>query len=99
MLASADPAAKPIIDPRYFADEADLDVLVAGVGMARDIAAHEPLAGITAGEIMPGPEINDDEQIREWVRGSRAPCFTRPGPAPWAAARRPCAILSYASAG
>jgi choline dehydrogenase len=75
MLASADPAAKPIIDPRYFADEADLDVLVAGIRMARDIAAHEPLAGITAGEIMPGPEINDDEQIREWIRGTSGTMF------------------------
>jgi choline dehydrogenase len=39
MLASADPAAKPIIDPQYFADEADLDVLVAGIRSAREIAS------------------------------------------------------------
>ena len=35
MLSSADPAAKPLVDPAYFADEADLDVLVAGVGSIR----------------------------------------------------------------
>lgn len=58
MLASADPGAKPIIDPRYFVDEGDLDILVAGVRKARDIAAHEPLAAVTAGEITPGPKIN-----------------------------------------
>jgi choline dehydrogenase len=74
-LASADPAAKPIIDPGYFADEADLEVLVAGVRIAREIAEHQPLAGVTAGEIMPGPDIKDDEQIREWVRGTSGTMF------------------------
>ena len=74
-LASADPAAKPIVDPAYFADEADLDVLVAGVRMAREIAACEPLAGITAGEVMPGEGVDDDEQIRDWVRATVGSMF------------------------
>jgi choline dehydrogenase len=75
MLASADPVAKPIIDPGYFANDADLNVLVAGVPMAREIGRHEPLSGITAGEIMPGPDINDDEQIREWIRATSGTMF------------------------
>jgi len=75
MLASADPAARPIIDPGYFSEEADLDVLVAGVRMARDIAAYEPLASITAGEIMPGAAVTDDEQIREWIRSTSGTMF------------------------
>ena len=33
-LASADPTARPLVDPAYFADEDDLQVLVAGVRMA-----------------------------------------------------------------
>jgi choline dehydrogenase len=74
-LASADPAARPIVDPAYFADEADLDVLVAGVRMAREIAAREPLAGITAGEIMPGEDVVDDERVREWVRATAGTMF------------------------
>jgi choline dehydrogenase-like flavoprotein len=75
MLASPDPAARPIVDPAYFADEADLDVLVAGVRMAREIAACQPLAGITAGEIMPGEDVQDDEQVRDWVRATAGTMF------------------------
>jgi choline dehydrogenase len=74
-LASADPAARPIVDPAYFADEADLEVLVAGVRMAREIAAHQPLAGITAGEIMPGEDVDNDERVREWIRATAGTMF------------------------
>jgi choline dehydrogenase len=75
MLASADPAAKPIVDPAYFVDEADLDVLVAGVRMAREIAACQPLASITAGEILPGEDVDDDERVRNWIRATAGSMF------------------------
>jgi choline dehydrogenase len=74
LLASADPAARPVVDPAYFADAADLDPLVAGVRKAREIAACEPLAGITAGETMPGEGV-DDEQVRDWIRATAGTMF------------------------
>ena len=74
-LASADPAARPVVDPAYFADETDLDVLVAGVRLAREIVACRPLAGITAGELMPGEGVHDDEQVRDWVRATAGTMF------------------------
>jgi choline dehydrogenase len=67
-LQSGHPWAKPAIDPAYLADEADLDVLVAGVRQAREIAAQEPLAGYIAGEDAPGEQVRDDEQLRVWIR-------------------------------
>ena len=75
MLASADPAARPIVDPAYFADEADLEVLVAGVRMAREIAACQPLAHITAGEIAPGEDLDDHERVRDWIRATAGTMF------------------------
>jgi choline dehydrogenase len=75
LLASADPAARPLVDPAYFADEADLEVLVAGVRVAREIAAHQPLARLTAGELMPGAEVDDDERLRDWVRATAGTMF------------------------
>ena len=75
VLASADPAAKPVVDPAYFADDADLDVLVAGMRLAREIAACEPLAAITAGEVAPGEDVVDDEQVRDWVRATAGTMF------------------------
>jgi choline dehydrogenase len=74
-LASADPAARPQIDPAYFAAEDDLEVLVAGVRIVREIAAREPLASITDGELMPGEEVDDDDRVREWVRATAGTMF------------------------
>jgi choline dehydrogenase len=67
-LRSADPRDKPAIDPGYLTEEADLDLLVRGVRQARELAAHEPLAGLTAGEYAPGERVRDDEQLRGWIR-------------------------------
>ena len=43
-LHSADPLARPHIDPAYFSDPADLDVTKAGMRVANDIAQQRPLA-------------------------------------------------------
>jgi choline dehydrogenase len=67
-LRSPDPRWKPAIDPAYLADEADLDVLVAGLRQSREIAAQEPLAKLTGGEYAPGKGVADEEQMRDWVR-------------------------------
>jgi choline dehydrogenase len=75
LLASADPDDKPLVDPAYFADEADLDVLVAGIRIAREIAEHEPLASITAEEVMPGKNVHDHEQLRDWIRATSGTMF------------------------
>ena len=74
-LASADPAAGPLVDPAYFAAEDDLEVLVAGVRMAREIAAREPLASLTDGELAPGEDVDDDDRVRDWIRATAGTMF------------------------
>jgi choline dehydrogenase len=74
-LNSADPRARPAIDPAYLADEADLDVLLAGVRLAREIVGCAPLAGLTAGEYAPGEQVTGDEQLREWIRRNTVTMF------------------------
>jgi choline dehydrogenase len=69
-LRSADPLARPAIDPAYLAEEADLDVLVEGVWQAREIAACEPLAGHIESEDAPGAHVRDSDQLRAWIRGN-----------------------------
>jgi choline dehydrogenase len=68
-LRSADPRHKPAIDPAYLSDLADLDPLVRAVGIARQIAATRPLARQLATELAPGPDVQDEAQLREWIRG------------------------------
>lgn len=67
-LASADPFERPLIDPGYLSDEADLDTLVAGLREQRRIAARGPLAEHITEEVFPGPDVQSDEELREYVR-------------------------------
>ncbi|HEX6473102.1 MAG TPA: GMC family oxidoreductase N-terminal domain-containing protein [Streptosporangiaceae bacterium] len=67
-LRSADPRWKPVIDAGYLTDEADLEVLVAGVRQAREISYAGKLAKLTAGEYAPGEQVDSDDALRAWVR-------------------------------
>ena len=68
MLRSADPRHKPLIDPGYLADPADLDALVRGVAMVRKIAATKPLRRMLAPEEAPGSDVRTDADLRDFVR-------------------------------
>ncbi|MGK5730256.1 GMC family oxidoreductase [Streptomyces sp. URMC 124] len=65
-LASADPTAHPLIDPRYLSDPHDVDTLVEGVRIARDIAATAPLSDVAAGGPL-GPSATRRE-LEDFVR-------------------------------
>jgi choline dehydrogenase len=69
-LRSSDPRHKPLIDPSYLSDLADLDPLVAAVGMAREFAAARPLSRQLKSEMAPGPDVRTDAEVREWIRGN-----------------------------
>ncbi len=69
-LKSGDPAAAPAIDPNYFSDPADLEHLVDGVILAREIAATAPLTQYLGDEIWPGPKVITRDDIRASVRTS-----------------------------
>jgi choline dehydrogenase len=66
--ADADPRWKPAIDAGYLTDEADLQVLVAGVRQAREISYAGKLAKLTAGEYAPGEQVESEDALRAWVR-------------------------------
>ncbi len=67
-LRSADPRHKPVIDPGYLTDTADLEALVHAVGMVRQIAALKPLRKMWAAEEAPGSELRGGADIRDFVR-------------------------------
>jgi choline dehydrogenase-like flavoprotein len=67
-LRVADPLAPPAIDPRYFSEKADLDLMVAGVKLAREIAAAKPLAKLRGDEAAPGPAARTDAELETDIR-------------------------------
>lgn len=67
-LRSADPRWRPVIDAGYYTDERDLEVMVAGVRLAQEIAARDPLAGFVDRPRLPGPAQRSADEVREAVR-------------------------------
>ena len=62
-LASADPAAHPLIQPNYLATQQDIDDVLAGNRLLRQIARTRPLADIITEELVPGTAVEGDEAL------------------------------------
>ncbi|HTZ85137.1 MAG TPA: GMC family oxidoreductase N-terminal domain-containing protein [Solirubrobacteraceae bacterium] len=67
-LRSADPAAKPRILTNSLSEPEDVESLLAGVTLAREIATKSPLAEVILKELKPGPEAIDREQLEADLR-------------------------------
>ncbi|MFY9587668.1 MAG: GMC oxidoreductase [Actinomycetota bacterium] len=66
-LRSADPTAAPRVVLNYFADPADLDVMVRCVRAIHELYAQPSLQKVTDQVVFPAPGIPDDE-LRELIR-------------------------------
>jgi len=67
-LATKDPLAHPLIDANYLAERKDLDTLIAGVKMGREIFAQSGLDPYRAAEFQPGAAVKTDAEIEQWIR-------------------------------
>jgi choline dehydrogenase len=67
-LRSTDPLAPAVIRGNYLASETDVQVLVDGVKLARKIAATRAFDQYRGAEINPGPAVQTDEEIADYVR-------------------------------
>lgn len=71
-LAGADPDAAPLIDYGAFTDPEGHDerVLLAGMRMARRIAACAPMSEWVGRELFPGSDVVADEELSELMRAT-----------------------------
>ena len=68
-IVSSDTADAPVISPNWLTDPADVEVAVAAFKRSREVWGH--LQSITIGpEYFPGPAVQSDEQILEFIRQS-----------------------------
>ncbi len=68
-LSSADPTDRPIIQPHYLEEKADLDTLVSGIKHVRRIGKEMMKElGCRGKEMYPGPAVRTDAQLEEYVR-------------------------------
>jgi choline dehydrogenase len=59
-LASADPAAAPLIDPNYLATDEDRRVAADAIRVTRRLMGQPALAAFRPSEYLPGPDVGDD---------------------------------------
>jgi choline dehydrogenase len=67
-LRSADPAAKPHISANYYASNADIDRMLAGMRVCFDIAGQPALAPYVSERFMPSPGADSDEELVTFLR-------------------------------
>ncbi|GHH22909.1 GMC family oxidoreductase [Streptomyces rubradiris] len=69
-LQSADAWDQARVEANYLADEADLDVLLHGVGLARELAATSAFDAVRGAELAPGPQVTTDAELRAFIRAN-----------------------------
>jgi choline dehydrogenase len=67
-IKSPDPLAPPAIRFNFLASEYDFQALIYGTRLSRQIAAQPALKPFVVEEVIPGPQVGTDEQIKEEVR-------------------------------
>jgi choline dehydrogenase len=67
-LGSADPTAKPRIITNTLSEPEDLDSMIAGMQLAREIAAQSPLKETVLKELKPGPGTVDRAELETDLR-------------------------------
>lgn len=67
-LQSTDVTQQALIDPAYYSDPEDMETMIKGVRIARNIGRAKGLADWGAKELMPGKRVTSDEAIASYVR-------------------------------
>ena len=76
-ISAADPLAPPAIDPNYFANSADLTLVVRVVQAALRLYATPPLAAHVNRVVLPSPEVlaRGEEGLRDYVKENCGPVY------------------------
>ena len=69
-LAAPDVHTPPLIDPALLSVEADIEPLVRAVKLSRRILARPEFARYRATEVAPGPAVQSDAEVAEFIRAS-----------------------------
>jgi choline dehydrogenase len=69
-LGGPDPWDSPLIDPAYLRERTDIDRMVVGLRLARELAQGAALTPWRGTELLPGAEVRSDEDCRAFLRRS-----------------------------
>lgn len=78
-LRSADPAAAPVIQPRYLSDAVDRQIVVDGLKFARRLCGAQALKRYRQVEMVPGAEVQTDGDILDYARANGSTVYHAAG--------------------
>jgi choline dehydrogenase len=94
-IKSPDALAAPAMQPNYLSTERDRMTLVAGIRLARALAATKALAPYVAGEYRPGPDAASDEALLEFAKNTGGTIFHPSGTCKMGPAADPLAVVDH----
>jgi choline dehydrogenase len=68
LIKSPDPAEAPAMRPNYLDTETDRQTMIAGLKLARDIAAQPSITPYIAEEFLPGEDVQSDAEMLDYIR-------------------------------
>jgi choline dehydrogenase-like flavoprotein len=71
-LASADPRAAPLIDPALLQEPTDIEPILDGLLLARELFASAPFARYRATEVAPGMNLRSAAELAAYIRATAA---------------------------
>ncbi|MFY0610790.1 MAG: choline dehydrogenase [Hyphomicrobiaceae bacterium] len=74
-IGSSDPADKPLIQPNYLQARGDQETMVAGIRLVRRVSKQPALNDYVSEELMPGRDIDSDDEILDYVRNNGSTIF------------------------
>ena len=66
-ISTTDPTVYPRIQFNYLATERDRADWITALAIGRRLLAQPAFAPIDGGEVVPGPQVRDDEELLDWV--------------------------------
>jgi len=74
-LQSADPFDDPAVDPQYLTEQADVEVLLEGLKLIREILQAEPFDEYRGEEVSPGADVQSEAELIEHIRETAASLY------------------------
>ena len=79
-LASSDPQAAPLVDPQLLSQPEDMETLLRGLKLGRQVTRAPSFSRYRAVEVQPGSGVQDDAGLIDYIRRAAAtvhhPCGT-----------------------
>ncbi|HTB36828.1 MAG TPA: choline dehydrogenase [Reyranella sp.] len=94
-LQSSDPGVHPLIDANYLAERRDLDTLIEGVKIGREIFSGTAFDPYRADEFQPGAAMKTDAEIEQWIRSHCETIYHPVGTCKMGPANDPMAVVDH----